>query len=158
MWIRGLCPKHQHGDLFFLGNFSLRDLMFDRIRRRIRKDRSELVKHEESIDVLKYYQKQHKLIINEWNESRRSLLTKAEAIFSEAFELIEKQRVKNEEKEKQLRICNELYEKVSNTFLNMITNKFNGDEAKVRESLLKYCERDTLGMVIIWEELKKCII
>lgn len=46
----------------------------------------------------------------------------------------------------------------SNTFLNMITNKFNGDEAKVRESLLKYCERDTLGMVIIWEELKKCII
>lgn len=46
----------------------------------------------------------------------------------------------------------------SNTFLSMINNKFNGDEAEVRESLLKYCERDTLGMVIIWEELNKHII
>jgi len=43
----------------------------------------------------------------------------------------------------------------SNTFLSMIHNKFNGDEIKTRESLKKYCERDTLGMVIIWEELIK---
>ena len=45
----------------------------------------------------------------------------------------------------------------SNTFLSMINNKFNGDEVRTRESLKKYCERDTLGMVIIWEELNKCI-
>lgn len=43
----------------------------------------------------------------------------------------------------------------SNTFLSMINEKFIGDEVKVRESLKKYCERDTLGMVIIWEELIK---
>jgi hypothetical protein len=99
--------------------------MFDRIRRSIRKNRSELVKYEEWIDISKYYQKQHKLILNEWNESRKSLLIKAEAIFTEAFDLIEKQRVKNEEKEKQLRICNELYDKVSYFFyLNFIMHAF----------------------------------
>ena len=43
----------------------------------------------------------------------------------------------------------------SNTFLSMINKTFIGDEVKVRESLKKYCERDTLGMVIIWEELTK---
>ena len=43
----------------------------------------------------------------------------------------------------------------SNTFLNMINKTFTGDEVKVREALKKYCERDTLGMVIIWEELIK---
>lgn len=43
----------------------------------------------------------------------------------------------------------------SNTFLSMINGTFNGDEVQVRESLKKYCERDTLGMVIIWEELMK---
>jgi hypothetical protein len=43
----------------------------------------------------------------------------------------------------------------SNTFLSMINITFIGDEGKVRESLKKYCERDTLGMVIIWEELIK---
>ncbi len=63
--------------------------------------------------MLKYYHQQKKLVINEWKESRRSLLVKAEAIFAEAFELIEQQRIKNEEKEKQLRICNQLYEKVT---------------------------------------------
>ena len=41
----------------------------------------------------------------------------------------------------------------SNTFLSMINQKFIGDEVKIRESLKKYCERDTLGMVIIWQEL-----
>jgi hypothetical protein len=45
----------------------------------------------------------------------------------------------------------------SNTFFSMINRTFNGDEAKVRKSLKKYCERDTLGMVIIWEELIKQI-
>ena len=43
----------------------------------------------------------------------------------------------------------------SNTFLNMINKTFTGDEVKVREALKKYCERDTLGMVKIWEELIK---
>lgn len=43
----------------------------------------------------------------------------------------------------------------SNTFLSMINKTFIGDEVKVRESLKKYCERDTLEMVIIWEELIK---
>ena len=43
----------------------------------------------------------------------------------------------------------------SNTFLNMIHKTFTGDEVKVREALKKYCERDTLGMIIIWEELIK---
>ena len=46
----------------------------------------------------------------------------------------------------------------SNTFLSMIKEQFNGDEVKVRKSLKKYCERDTLGMVIIWEELMKQIV
>ena len=46
----------------------------------------------------------------------------------------------------------------SNTFLSMIKEQFNGDEVKVRKSLKKYCERDTLGMVIIWEELMKRIV
>jgi hypothetical protein len=41
----------------------------------------------------------------------------------------------------------------SNTFLNMINKTFTGDEVKVRKALKKYCERDTLGMVIIWQEL-----
>ena len=53
------------------------------------------------------------MIISEWNESRRSLLVKAEAIFAEAFDLIDQQRLKKEEKEKQLKICNDLYEKVT---------------------------------------------
>jgi hypothetical protein len=51
--------------------------------------------------------------VNEWKESRQALLVKAEAIFAEAFEMIEQQRIKNEEKEKQLKVCNELYEKVT---------------------------------------------
>ena len=100
-------------------NFSLRDLMFDLMKRvylkifNLKKERPELVKHEEWVDYFKYHSQQQKLIITEWNESRRSLLLKAEAVFTEAFEIIEQQRIKNEEKEKQLRICNELYEKVS---------------------------------------------
>ena len=41
----------------------------------------------------------------------------------------------------------------SNTFLSMILNKFEGDEAEARENLLAQCERDTLGMVVIWKHL-----
>jgi len=41
----------------------------------------------------------------------------------------------------------------SNTFLSMILNKFEGDEADTRKNLLAYCERDTLGMVVIWKHL-----
>ena len=101
-------------------NFTLRELIFDRIKRSLceksndRKiERNELVKHEEWTDTNKYYIQQQKLIVNEWNEARKSLLLKAEAIFAEGFEIIEQQKIKKEEKEKQLKICNELYEKVS---------------------------------------------
>ncbi len=41
----------------------------------------------------------------------------------------------------------------SNTFLSMILNKFEGDESETRKNLLAYCERDTEGMVVIWEHL-----
>jgi len=41
----------------------------------------------------------------------------------------------------------------SNTFLSMILNKFEEDEAEARKNLLAYCERDTLGMVVIWKHL-----
>jgi len=39
------------------------------------------------------------------------------------------------------------------TFLCMILNKFEGDEATTRLNLLAYCERDTEGMVVIWKHL-----
>lgn len=100
-------------------NFTLRDLMFDRMKRtfsllkNLKIERAELVKHEEWTDGNKYYQQQYKLVINEWNEAKKALLIKAEAIFAEAFEMIERERVRKEEKEKQLKICNELYEKVT---------------------------------------------
>ncbi len=43
----------------------------------------------------------------------------------------------------------------SNTFLSMIEGKFEGDTAETRNNLLRYCERDTEGMVVIWKELIK---
>jgi hypothetical protein len=46
----------------------------------------------------------------------------------------------------------------SNIYLAMIKNKFNGDVALTRKHLLKYCERDTFGMVILYNELVKVII
>ena len=96
------------------GNFTLRDLMFDRMKRLFpKKTRNELVEHEEWSNSYRYYQQQRKLIQSEWQESRKALLVRAEATFTEAFEMIERQRVKMEEKEKQQRICEELYEKVS---------------------------------------------
>ncbi|MEI6312794.1 MAG: DUF2779 domain-containing protein [Bacteroidota bacterium] len=41
----------------------------------------------------------------------------------------------------------------SETFLSMINNTFEGDSGATNENLLKYCERDTYGMVIIWKHL-----
>jgi DNA polymerase III epsilon subunit-like protein len=46
----------------------------------------------------------------------------------------------------------------SNIYLAMIKNKFNGDKEMTRKYLLEYCERDTFGMVILYNELMKVII
>jgi hypothetical protein len=35
----------------------------------------------------------------------------------------------------------------------MIDGTFNGNKEASRNQLLEYCKRDTLGMVIIWQEL-----
>ena len=45
----------------------------------------------------------------------------------------------------------------SNTFLAMIKKGFPGDAELTRKHLLKYCERDTFGMVILYYELMKVI-
>ena len=42
----------------------------------------------------------------------------------------------------------------STLYLSMILNKFEGDEEATRKNMLAYCERDTLGMVIIWRHLR----
>lgn len=41
----------------------------------------------------------------------------------------------------------------SSTFIAMIEGTFNGNIEVSRNHLLDYCNRDTLGMVIIWQEL-----
>lgn len=46
----------------------------------------------------------------------------------------------------------------SNIYLAMIKNKFKGDKELTRKHLLNYCERDTFGMVILYNELMKVII
>ena len=43
----------------------------------------------------------------------------------------------------------------SDTFLAMINNTFEGDVKNTRDDLLKYCKRDTYGMVILWKALKE---
>ena len=48
-------------------------------------------------------------------------------------------------------------EDASNIFLSMIKGKFVGDEKANRKALLAYCERDTLGMVILYQKLLKII-
>lgn len=63
-------------------------------------------------NTYKYFNQQKKLVINEWREARRALVVKAEAVFAEAFEIVEHQKHRNLEKEKQQRLCQELYEKV----------------------------------------------
>ncbi|MBS4043351.1 MAG: DUF2779 domain-containing protein [Chitinophagaceae bacterium] len=45
----------------------------------------------------------------------------------------------------------------SEIYLSMIKNNFKGDAEKTKQNLLKYCERDTEGMVIIWNELLRVI-
>jgi len=42
-------------------------------------------------------------------------------------------------------------------FLSMIEGTFTGIESETRNALLKYCERDTEGMVVIWKALIKLI-
>ena len=43
----------------------------------------------------------------------------------------------------------------SNIFLSMIKRTFDGDEKATREALKKYCDRDTYGMVILYQKLKE---
>lgn len=114
VYIYELYHDHAHSG----PNFTLRDLMLDQMRRVFSKTSKKLnhfdyIKHEEWCNAHKYFQQQRKLILTEWVEAKNALLVKAEAVFGEAFDLIEQDKIKNEEKEKQLRICNELYEKVS---------------------------------------------
>ena len=45
----------------------------------------------------------------------------------------------------------------SDTFLTMINNTFEGDVKNTRDDLLKYCERDTYGMVILYKKLIEII-
>ena len=108
---------HYHNVNLTNCNFTLRDLLFDRLKRTLeiygfKFTRNELVKHEEWLNMKKYYQQQRKLLHNEWSESRKGLLIKAEAAFQEAFEMLELEREKKYERAKQLQICNELYAKV----------------------------------------------
>jgi hypothetical protein len=42
----------------------------------------------------------------------------------------------------------------SNIFASKAAGNFEGDWSSTREALLKYCERDTYGMVVIWNHLK----
>jgi hypothetical protein len=46
----------------------------------------------------------------------------------------------------------------SNIFATKASGDFEGDWPSTREALLKYCERDTYGMVVIWNHLKKITI
>lgn len=87
--------------------------MIDRLKRTFKTNRSELLKQEEWSDSSRYFQVQRKLIITEWTESKKALLIKAEAVFAEAFELIEREKIKRSEKEKQQKVCEQLYKKVS---------------------------------------------
>lgn len=43
----------------------------------------------------------------------------------------------------------------SETFLAMINDTFEGNSDETRQHLLRYCERDTYGMVVIWKHLVK---
>lgn len=45
----------------------------------------------------------------------------------------------------------------SSIFLAMINGVYEGDETQTRENLLKYCERDTEGMVVIYRHLRNVI-
>lgn len=45
----------------------------------------------------------------------------------------------------------------SSIFASKASGNFEGDWLSTREALLKYCERDTYGMVVIWNHLKSII-
>ncbi|MFM9423447.1 MAG: hypothetical protein RIR06_1908 [Bacteroidota bacterium] len=45
----------------------------------------------------------------------------------------------------------------SSIFASKAAGNFEGDWSSTREALLKYCERDTYGMVVIWNHLKSLI-
>ena len=45
----------------------------------------------------------------------------------------------------------------SHLFLRLVLGEFKDEEKTMRENLLRYCERDTEGMVIIWKFLRNQI-
>lgn len=95
-------------------NITQRELMIDRLKRTFKSThRTDLLKQEEWSDASRYFQAQRRLIMNEWSSAKRALLLKAEAVFAEAFEIVERERIEREEKERQRRVCEQLYEKVS---------------------------------------------
>lgn len=95
-------------------NVTQRELMIDRLKRTFKSThRSDLLKQEEWSDASRYFQQQRRLIMGEWASAKRALLVKAEAVFVEAFEMVERERIERIEKDKQRRICEQLYEKVS---------------------------------------------
>lgn len=46
----------------------------------------------------------------------------------------------------------------STTFYSMVSGTFEGKEEEIRNQLLKYCKRDTEGMVVIWKEMLDRVI
>jgi len=45
----------------------------------------------------------------------------------------------------------------SSIFESRCTGSFEGNWEETRTALLKYCERDSYGMVVIWNHLNKCL-
>jgi hypothetical protein len=43
----------------------------------------------------------------------------------------------------------------SETFLAIINGSFDGNIEETRQHLLRYCERDTYGMVVLWRALSE---
>lgn len=43
------------------------------------------------------------------------------------------------------------------SFLSMLGNHFQGDENEIRKDLIEYCNRDTFGMVVIYQYLRKLL-
>ena len=145
---------HYHNINLTNCNFTLRDLLFDRMKRSfeiygLTFTRNELVKHEEWMNMKKYYQQQKKLLYNEWSESRKGLLIKAEAAFNEAFEMMEREKEKQFERAKQLRICNELYAKVK----KFREQKF--EALEIQQKLDRIMEEERLKKTKIENEKEK---
>lgn len=95
-------------------NVTARELMLDRLKRTFKSShRSDLLKQEEWSDASRYFQQQRRLVMTEWASAKRALLLKAEAVFAEAYEALEREKEVREERERQRRVCERLYEKVS---------------------------------------------